>query len=287
MRTITIFILLFIISNLASAQNTILWSVRKPNSENTSYILGTFHQMGNSFIDDKPLIKKLLFEADLAIFESIEDRTEKIIQVMLSRVPDSSYKEHLYQEDVDFLENYAKDWKIPLSQQKPGELIVKLQQEYTKAYCGTIKETDTSIHMDEYLISLAQAKQLKTAGLESDSIQFDAINRFHGEELTWGKTKEAIHQLVTDLQDDKNKKQNCAFARQYLQMKFDYQFNLKCAENNQLLTKRNENWMPQIKSFIQKNRTVFIAVGMLHLYGECGIISQLRKDGYEVNPIKL
>ena len=77
------------------AQNTILWSVRKAGSEKTSYVLGTLHQMGNSFVDEKPKIKELLLKSDLAIFESVEDKNEKIIGVMLNRTDDSGQNKML------------------------------------------------------------------------------------------------------------------------------------------------------------------------------------------------
>lgn len=287
MKIIFSLLIFSLFTNFVIAQKTILWSIKKPNSEKTSYVLGTFHQIGNSFIDEKPLIRELLSKSKLAIFESVEDRSEKILSVMLNRKEDFSYKDFLYKEDVDFLENYSKDWKVPISKQKPGELILKLQQEYIKENCGTIKSTDTYEHMDEYLQSIAKRQNISTLGLETYTNQFDAINIVNGEELNWKKTKETIHQLINNFKDDKNQKKICALAKEYMKMRFDYQFKVKCAENDGMLSNRNEKWIPTIINSIEQNNSVFIAVGMLHLYGECGIISQLKKYGYEVNPIKL
>lgn len=278
---------LCLMTNFLVAQNTILWSIKKPNTEKASYIMGTFHQMGNSFIDEKPAITELLLKSETVIFESIEDRKENIINVMLNRADDFSYKDLLYKEDIDFLENYCKDWKIPLSKHKPGELIVKLQQEYIKESCGIIKPTDTIYHMDDYLMLIAKKQNIKMLGLETYSNQFDAINIVNGEELTWEKTKNVIRLVVNNFKSDKNQKKICASAKAYMNMKFNYQFKVKCADNDGVLSDRNEKWMPTIINSLSQNNSVFIAVGMLHLYGECGIISQLRKNGYEVTPLKL
>lgn len=287
MKDILSLLIFSLITNFIIAQNTILWSINKVNSEKVAYIIGTFHQMGNSFIDEKPLIKELLSKCELAIFESVEDKNEKIITVMLNRTDDFSYKEFLYKEDIDFLENYTKNWKVPLSKHKPGELIVKLQQEYIKESCGTIKPTDTSYHMDDYLMSIAEKQNIKVLGLETYSNQFDAINIVNGEELTWEKTKNIIRQVINNFKDDKNQKKICASAKAYMEMKFNYQFKVKCADSDGILSKRNEKWIPTIINSIEQNNSVFIAVGMLHLYGECGIISQLKKNGYEVKTLKL
>ena len=40
-----------------------------------------------------------------------------------------------------------------------------------------------------------------------------------------------------------------------------------------------------MENSLQNYNSVFIAVGLLHLKGQCGIIEQLRNSGYEVNPI--
>nr|WP_294857879.1 TraB/GumN family protein [uncultured Fluviicola sp.] len=271
----------------AFAQNTILWSVRKAGSEKTSYVLGTLHQMGNSFVDEKPKIKELLLHSDLAVFESVEDKNEKIIRVMLNRTDDFSYREFLAKQDVDFLEELSKDWKVPLSKQKPSELLLKLRQEYVKMNCGTIKSTDTTDHMDDYLLSIARKNTIQVQGLESFADQFNAISSINGEDFTWDKAKDAVHEWVNNFQDDKSRKKICTVVESYLKMRLDYQFETKCAESDEILTKRNEKWMPLIEELIRQNNSVMVIVGLYHLYGECGIISQLRKHGYTVKPVKL
>lgn len=54
--------------------------------------------------------------------------------------------------------------------------------------------------------------------------------------------------------------------------------------NEELTNGRNRQWIPVILSNIQKE-SCLIAVGVLHLPGENGLISLLRKEGYTVKPI--
>lgn len=68
MEKLLLFVVFFLSTNFVIAQNTILWSVKQRNSDKVSYILATFHQMGNSFIDEKPLIKELMSNSKLVIF---------------------------------------------------------------------------------------------------------------------------------------------------------------------------------------------------------------------------
>lgn len=53
-----------------------------------------------------------------------------------------------------------------------------------------------------------------------------------------------------------------------------------------LLKKRNLHWLPQLLHTLPRHR-LFIAVGLLHLYGPFGLIQQLRQKGYQVTPITL
>ena len=53
-----------------------------------------------------------------------------------------------------------------------------------------------------------------------------------------------------------------------------------------LLVKRNKNWIPKIEQLIQQ-KTCFIAVGAGHLAGENGILELLRKQGFTVEPISI
>ena len=57
-------------------------------------------------------------------------------------------------------------------------------------------------------------------------------------------------------------------------------------EQGKFLDDRNENWIPQIKSFVKENNA-FIAVGAGHLGGPNGVIRLLEKEGYTLTPVVL
>ena len=69
----TLNILIFLtFSQLAISQNTILWQITDTINNKTSFVVGTFHQFGNSFVDSIPEIKESMFNSELAVFESID-----------------------------------------------------------------------------------------------------------------------------------------------------------------------------------------------------------------------
>ncbi|WP_333887598.1 TraB/GumN family protein [Sphingobacterium siyangense] len=284
-RFLLLIALFFIqIQNLYS-QKTILWKVEKEGSNRVSYLLGTMHQVGNSFVDQRPQIKQLILHSDLAVFESVEDKKKTIIDVMNRRPNDLSYRDNLEKRDIQFLETISADWTVPLSKLSPAELAVKLEQLYVLDVCETAKSTDTWQHLDDYLLSLAKTGGIKIEGLETNSDQFSAINS--QDNFTWKNAKEVVTARIENLRKKKNKNQICRISSTYLgDMNFDYQFDVKCAENDAMLINRNKEWLPKINEAMQ-NANAFIAVGLMHLFGDCGIISELRKLGYKATPIPL
>lgn len=52
-----------------------------------------------------------------------------------------------------------------------------------------------------------------------------------------------------------------------------------------LLVNRNNNWMPKIKKLFGNDKTEFILVGALHLVGTDGVLTQLEKNGFNVEKV--
>ena len=53
---------------------------------------------------------------------------------------------------------------------------------------------------------------------------------------------------------------------------------------DELLTARNQNWIPVIKNAVQSHDAVFVAFGAAHLMGETGVLQLLENDGWTVTP---
>ena len=52
-----------------------------------------------------------------------------------------------------------------------------------------------------------------------------------------------------------------------------------------LVDTRNLNWIGKLTKMLETKSGV-VAVGCLHLVGETGLIKQLQKKGYKVEPVK-
>ena len=65
-----------------------------------------------------------------------------------------------------------------------------------------------------------------------------------------------------------------------------YSSSYKEEEMKILLDDRNYKWMQQLPRLMQE-KSLFVAVGALHLVGESGLVKQLQSKGYTVTPVNI
>ena len=65
-----------------------------------------------------------------------------------------------------------------------------------------------------------------------------------------------------------------------------YRNDYRPEEMKMLLDDRNDNWMATLPK-LMKEQATFVAVGALHLFGQKGLIQQLKEQGYTVRPVNL
>ncbi len=276
-------IFIFIISFSVRAQKTILWKVSDTINLKTSYIVGTFHQFGNSFVDSIPQIQQAILQSEIAVFESIND-TESARKIINSRQASNALNTSLKKRDLQKLKTITADWKVDIYKLKPLELRWKLQQESQKILCETVKANDTWDHFDNYLIHIAKTNKIPVLGLETDSLQLELITK-ENKNPNWKQERKAISELIEQLTTNKPNMGYCVFANKYRDFDLDYKFKDSCPENI-LIKERNADWLKVLPNIL-KTKNTFIAVGYAHLRNSCGLLEQLQQDGFLVEPVLL
>ena len=287
----TVFFLLLFYSLFAQSQNSILWKVTTPNSKNTSYLLGTNHIFGESFIDSFPVIKEKLQLSDLIITELKLDWI-KISEYYNSRQGSDTLLTLLSKEDVDFITVILKRRKrsVDITKFSPGELFLKLQAFYSAFKCDIINKKDSS-SMDEYIQYLAMQQQKRQYYFETDSFQAAALAEA-SKKIDWKFFKKNAPVLLNRYRTEKPDENLCSMNNQYAAMSMDYKFGEDCnliknaSANDILIKKRNEDWIIKLSALLPQNNC-FIAAGIGHFYNKCGLIEQLRTLGYTVEPVPL
>ena len=266
-----------------SAQNTILWQVNHPEYETQSYLLGTFHQFGNSFVDSLPRIQESLLASDLIIFESIDSKDE-LINLMNKRECTNKTEKLIGKKNYKKLKYLARNWSVDPCKLTTTEIFGKLNQELVRLKCNTSIASDEWNHFDYYLkhLSLSNNKMIK--GLESDSLQLKLIN----EDWTVNSKrsdKNRLKQIIELMTNDKTDDFNCSIAIDYRNFILSYEFGNSC-DGEGSLKFRNDNWLKDLPEDL-KTQNCFVAVGLKHLMLDCGLITKLRSKGFIIKPIEL
>lgn len=283
MKKSSIQILLFLVGFTCFGQNTILWKVSDTISGKSSFLVGTFHHIGNSFVDSIPELKNALFQSELAIFESIED-VENTIRIINTRKPSLGIERGLKKKDLEKLKEISKNWKVDIYKLKPIELRWKLEQEFTKIKCKTVLPNDKWDHFDNYLIHLAKENGIKIYGLETDSLQLNLIAEKY-EYPEWKKERKNINYFIQNLTSEGVVTNDCSFTNEYREFDLDYEFDKNC-EDDILVIQRNRKWMEKITNYL-KSKNCFIAVGYMHLRNKCGLLEQLKEKGFIIESMEI
>ncbi|MGG9962265.1 TraB/GumN family protein [Ferruginibacter sp. SUN106] len=290
MRTCFSLLFIFIINcNTGFAQNTVLWKLTKEGSTYTSYLLGSQHLFGSSFIETYPVIKENLLSCDIVITETPINRA-----AIAQRYNDRNYADTLStiisKDEFNFIDSILKKSAINIRKLTPGELYMKLLSAYPKYRCQDILKND-SLTMDEYVQFLGSRQQKHLYYLETDSFQMGILTAI-SKEYDWSFFKASLPAILAKYKNDRAIDNPCAPISLYASFKLSYNFKEECNflkggnTNDIILRDRNAAWMKKLPQLLDQ-QNCFITVGLFHLYNQCGIIQQLKMLGYKVEPVKL
>jgi uncharacterized protein YbaP (TraB family) len=140
------------------------------------------------------------------------------------------------------------------------------------------------------LLNIGSERKMKFDGLETVE---DQVNVF--EKIPYTDQAKALVELIKEIKKDENsgkaefKKLIDIYLAQDIEgmVEMSGEEFFKDMENGEaeLLTNRNQKWIPKIKAF-SKDKSVFYAVGAAHLGGPNGILRLLMKEGYTLKPVK-
>lgn len=271
------------------AQQTILWKIQDTTHHKISYLLGTAHQIGASFIESFPAVEQAMLNCSVAIFESIEDSVNN--QVMRAQIynrqPHQEIQKVLSAKDYKTLEAFVakKKWNPGLlNRLEPQELVIKLHKAVASEICNTYTPSDSLIQLDDYLELKSKKLNLKVVGLETPAMQL-AFIRQQAEKPSWESQKRDLKALLHIMKKGKLNHSVCDILTNYKNLNILYQFEKPCAKDV-LVAERNANWLKLLPDYLQKDNC-FIAVGLYHLRSDCGLIMQLKQKGFLVTPVLL
>jgi hypothetical protein len=262
--------------------NTLLWQISGKDLKKPSYLFGTFHLLCKEDIQISEPLKKALASSDKIFMElDMDDPSTMLSGLLYMNMKDGKTIKDLYTpQDYDKVSAYFEDTlNMPMllfQKMKPYFLVALLYPKMMKC--------KTSSGMEEALVKIAQENKKEITGLETMQFQasvFDSIPyEWQAKELlknidSFAKYKNEFEVLVNDYKQQQLSNMEKLIAKsEFGSEKFQ----------EILLTKRNVNWVNQLKAIMPK-QNVFVAVGAGHLTGEKGLLNLLKKEGYRVEPL--
>lgn len=275
-------------NHINSQQNTVLWALVNKKGD-TSYLFGSFHEFGNTFIDNYPIITKQFRKVNTIVFEAVGNRTGAFQKT-------SKWSRYLTRKEKRDTKHFFKKWKLGFKLRQvnkipPQFINYVILSEVYREICK-IRVAEDVVVMDEYLANGAITYRKNVAGLESLADTFGVINTMLGinsDEDSSGL--DMFRNIICNVEHFyPDIYSQCWEAENYRTLDINYRFDVNSTEDdtlyNDLLDRRNNSWIPQIEA-ITDSTSAFIVVGLKHLFYANGLIMQLRRKGYTLVPVPL
>jgi uncharacterized protein YbaP (TraB family) len=244
------------------------------------------------FMDDRTMkaikkCKKMVMEIDIS--QSLQMGIQ--LMALSGMKGGKTLADFVSAEDYQMVKTYfQKEAKSAEAKMLPFEMIEKWKPMLLQSflYQDMIEGTMKSYEME--LLSIGSERKMKFDGLETVE---DQVNVF--EKIPYADQAKALVELIKEIKKDANsgKAEFKKLLDLYLAQDIDGMVVMSGEElfsdlengEAELLTNRNQKWIPKIKA-MSKEKPTFYAVGAAHLGGPNGVIRLLMKEGYSLKPVK-
>jgi uncharacterized protein YbaP (TraB family) len=276
-----------------TTENSIFYEVTGKRLKTPSYLFGTFHLLGKSFVDSIPEVKEKLMKCKHMAGEVDLSDTTMMVKMLGASMLDAgvTLDQLIPKAQYDSLDAYVKknigfsiDLFKALKPMAISTTITAMTQK--KLYPGSSDDLKDG-SMDSYLQKIARNAGKQVHGLETIDAQVKILfNDFSLERQT-----EMLLEMMRDDEEGtaKMSQMNLAYRQAKLKELESLMYDsgdFKKEESQILLDNRNINWMKTIPP-LMKDGGLFLAAGALHLSGNNGLVNLLRKEGYTVKPISI
>jgi uncharacterized protein YbaP (TraB family) len=267
--------------NQPRAANPPFYRITHAGSPDTSYLFGTFHLLEASYVDTMPRLMMALRHADIVVGELVMDSAVDgdALQGLLSSAPlDSLLTKTEYRLVAKAVKKYAP---VPMMLLNYAEPIVVYAIIMEGMYAESHPENHkTGVPMDLYFQQVAKDSGKSVLGLERVDDQEQVLDSI--------PMKEQVDDLMELVRHPKSATaQMNHMLADYHQGKIseildDPSFgSFSPTEMASMLYDRNRKWLDTLPGILGHHHA-FIAVGAGHLAGDEGLVTGLRKMGYEV-----
>ena len=291
LKYISLILIVAFISFKTSAQTNVkpglLWEVSGNGLKSPSYLFGTYHLIGKSFLDTLPEVVKQLAKAETVVGEVIIEEEAAMAQKLMPMMMlqgnslDKILTTKEYAETDSFVKAKTGMALAMLNGLKPSAVQIMLI-----AYIAPKNVTPQNPPIDKFFQTEAINANKQVIGLETlaeqAKILFDGpLERQKALLLKTVRESDRMIKESNELFEQYKHQDLEAIERAFLKNE-DY----TPEEMNILLAKRNQTWMTKIPG-LMSDGPVFFAIGAGHLVGDEGLLALLKKQGYTLRVLPL
>jgi uncharacterized protein YbaP (TraB family) len=269
-------------------ENSVFWEVSGKGLSKPSYLFGTFHLMGQKYVDSLTNVMARFQQSQTIVGELLIDSTMTFKIMMAAQLKgttlDKLLSPELYSQTATWLKEVSGyDIKM-FNGLNPMTIQVLIMTSMQQKFYHTNPAQDPA--MDLFFQQQGKKDRKKVVGLESLDVQIAAL---YGQ-FTYERQAEMLAEFVND--QDKAVREMITMNKYYRQgnlgelEKLMSTQTFKPGEAEKLLDDRNKAWLAQLPGLFAEQST-FVAVGALHLSGKNGLVNLLREQGYVVKPVAL
>ncbi len=265
---------------------TLLWEVSAPGLKTKSYLFATFHEVNPAFFLTQPnAVKKLNEAALLLVEETYNNVAADSTYPMLKNWTRKQWEQLLTEQQLEIFTAFIKKAERPDFFSLPPFILTRtIIGMFFMDFCSDGSRTSYQ-PLDNYIEKLArdQGKPVMSLDEPQAKILIDIASGAGAKENE--QYASYIAELMNDMLNDNES--GCEILNKYKSQAIDYELETDLMLNtarSKSLFERNKKWLPVLKKQMQ-SQSCFIAVGMRHLFYRQGLISQLRKDGFEIRPL--
>jgi uncharacterized protein len=287
---IKLFLISLIFSSLYFTQiygqkedKSLLYEISGNGLSQPSYIYGTIHIICKDDFVMNEATKQKFSETQQVYMELDMDDPKMMPDMMKSMymTDGSTIKTLLSEPDYQKVSQFFKDTlKMNIGTMDKMKPFVLSSMTITKLL------SCPSQSYEETFVKMAKDEKKEILGLETVQDQFGAMDKMGMKKQAdlmlvklvdnWVEGKQEFKQMITDY---KNQDVEALVEDMAKSKTMDAEF------EEDLLAKRNQNWIPKIQQ-ITKEKPTFFAVGAGHLGGKKGVVALLREAGFTVKAVK-
>ena len=270
-----------------AVENSVFWEVTGKGLSQPSYLFGTFHLLSHRYVDSLTNVTRKFTAAKTIVSELLIDSTMTMKMMASAQMKGTTLDKLLTPEQF----KQTNDWLRELSgydltmfnSMNPMTIEILLMTMLQQKYFPLDPTRD--VVMDLYFQQRGARENKQVIGLETFDEQTHAIFG----QFTYERQAQLLATAVNKRGTAEGELRNMnKFYREGNLAKLEalmYDEMYTAAETAVMLDNRNKTWMQQLPGLFKQQPT-FVAVGAMHLAGENGLVTLLRKEGYTVKPVQ-